>query len=92
MAADHQEANEGTESLKYHSSYSNYSMSTTIQISEETKKLISTFGSKEDTYDDIVKRLYSMAVKEQLREFLMSSGKAMTLEEAKRRHAKRWSG
>ena len=33
------------------------------QISNETKKLISTFGTKEDTYDTIVKRLYKMANK-----------------------------
>ena len=32
-------------------------MATTIQISNETKKLIGTFGSKEDTYEDIIKRL-----------------------------------
>jgi len=48
-------------------------MATTIQIDEETKELISTFGSKKDSYDDIVRRLYQMAVKEQLREFLLSS-------------------
>jgi len=64
---------------------------TTIQISKETKELISTFGSKEDTYEDIIKRLYKLAVKEQFREFLMSSDKTITLKEARKRHAKRWS-
>lgn len=59
-------------------------MSSTIQISNETKKLISTFGSKEDTYEDIIKRMYDLAVKEQLREFLMSSEGTVTLEEARR--------
>ena len=58
-------------------------MNTTIQISKETKKLISTFGSKEDTYEDIIKRLYKMAVKEQLRQFLLSSENTMTIDEAK---------
>jgi hypothetical protein len=48
-------------------------MNTTIQISTETKKLIGTFGRKEDSYEDILKRMYKLAVKEQLREFLMSS-------------------
>jgi hypothetical protein len=65
-------------------------MSTTIQLSEETKALIATFGTKEDTYDDIVQRLYRLAVKEQLRDFLMSSEKTITLEEARQRLAKRW--
>jgi len=64
---------------------------TTIQISQKTKELISTFGSKEDTYEDIIKRMYSFAVKEQLREFLMSSDNTITLEEARKRHVKRWS-
>ena len=77
--------------FKYYSHYSNYRMSTTIQISNETKELISTFGSKEDTYDDIVRRIYNLAVKEQVTEFLMSSENCITLEEARKRHAKRWS-
>ena len=67
--------------FKYYSHYSDY-MNTTIQISKETKDLISTFGSKEDTYEDILKRMYKLAVKEQLREFLMSSENTITLEEA----------
>ncbi len=65
-------------------------MTTTIQLREETKALIGTFGTKEDTYDDIVKRLYRLAVKEQLREFLMSSKNTITLAEARQRLAKRW--
>ncbi len=65
-------------------------MATTIQIEEETKELISTFGSKKDSYDDIVRRMYRMAVKEQLREFLFSSENTLSLEEARKRHAKRW--
>jgi len=64
---------------------------TTIQISEQTKGLINTFGTKEDTYENIIKRMYSLAVKEQLRELLMSSKNSITLEEARKRHAKKWS-
>jgi predicted CopG family antitoxin len=59
-------------------------MNTTIQISKETKDLISTFGTKQDTYEDIIKRMYDLAVKEQLREFLMSSEGTVTLEEARK--------
>jgi hypothetical protein len=57
-------------------------MNTTIQLSKETKSLISTFGSKEDTYETIIKRLYQLAVKEQLREFLLSSENSIPIEDA----------
>ena len=73
--------------FKYYSHYSHY-MNTTIQVSKETKELISTFGSKEDTYENILKHMYELAVKEQLREFLMSSKNTITLEEARKRHGK----
>ena len=76
--------------FKYYSDYSGYRMNSTIQISKETKELIGTFGAKEDTYEDIIKRMYQMAVKEQLRDFLMSSKGTMTIEEARKRHAERW--
>ena len=66
-------------------------MVTTVQLSKSTKDLLSSFGTKEDTYEDIIKRMYKLAVKEQLREFLMSSDNTMTLEEARKRHAERWS-
>ncbi len=57
-------------------------MATTIQLSKETKELIGTFGSKEDTYEDIIKRMYKMAVKEQLREFLLSSENTIPIDKA----------
>ena len=65
-------------------------MQTTIQISKETKSLIGTFGSKEDTYEDIIKRMYRLAVKEQLREFLLSSKDAIPIDEAIKRAKKKW--
>ena len=65
-------------------------MNTTIQLSNETKELIGTFGTKEDTYEDIIKKMYSMAVKEQLRQFLMSSEGTLTLDEARVRLSKKW--
>ena len=75
----------------YYSRYICYRMTTTtIQLSKETKAAISTFGSKEDTYDDIVKRMYDLAVREQLRELLFSSKNTLTLAEARKRHAERW--
>ena len=59
-------------------------MTTTIQLNEKTKELISTFGTKKDTYDDILNRIYKLAVKEQLREFLMSSKDTVTTKEARK--------
>ena len=65
-------------------------MITTIQISNKTKSLISTFGTKEDTYEDIIKRMYDLAVKEQLREFLLSSENCISLEDARKELEKKW--
>ncbi len=65
-------------------------MATTIQPSEETKTLIGTFGTKEDTYEDIIKRIYRLAMKEQLRELLLSSENAISLDAARKRHAEKW--
>jgi len=63
---------------------------TTIQISKETKELINTFGSKEDTYEDIIKRMYDLAVKEQLKEFLLSSENTIPIDEARKELDKQW--
>lgn len=65
-------------------------MPTTIQISKSTKDLIGSFGTKEDTYEDIIKKMYKLAVKEQLREFLMSSKDSVPIEKALREAKKRW--
>ncbi len=65
-------------------------MNTTIQLSTETKSLISTFGTKEDTYDTILRKMYDLAVKEQLREFLFSSKNAIPIDEAIRRAKEKW--
>jgi len=65
-------------------------MATTIQISSETKELLNTFGTKEDTYEEILKRMYALAVKEQLREFLLSSDNCISIEEARRELNKKW--
>jgi hypothetical protein len=65
-------------------------MKSTIQISSETKKLISSFGTKEETYEDIIKRIYNLAVKEQLRQFLMPSDRYSPIDEAITEAEKRW--
>jgi hypothetical protein len=65
-------------------------MKSTIQISSETKKLISSFGTKEETYEDIIKRIYDLAVKEQLRQFLMPSKRYLSIDEARAEVEKKW--
>jgi hypothetical protein len=65
-------------------------MNTTIQISKETKELIATFGTKEETYEEIIKRMYNLAVAEQLHQFLMSSEGTISIKEAIRRHKEKW--
>ncbi len=65
-------------------------MVTTIQVEESTKKKLQSFGTKGESYNEIINRIYAMAVKDQLRDFLMSSEGTITLEEARARHAKRW--
>jgi hypothetical protein len=63
---------------------------TTIQLSKETKKKISSFGVKGESYDDIINRIYNIAVKDQLREFLMSSENSISISEARRRLNEKW--
>lgn len=62
----------------------------TIQLSKEIKKKISSFGAKGESYDDILKRIYAMAVKEQLREFLMSEEECISIEDARKEVDKKW--
>jgi len=66
-------------------------MSSTIRLSPATKKLISTFGLKGESFETIVKRLYSIAVKQKLSEFLMPSNRYLSIDEARERIEKKWS-
>ena len=63
---------------------------TTIQLSKETKNKISSFGTKGESYDEILKRIYSLAVKEQLKEFLMSDEGFIPIEDAIKEADKKW--
>ena len=63
---------------------------TTIQISRELKEKIGSFGSKNDTYETILKRLYDIAAKEQLKEFLMSSENTISLDDFEKEIDKKW--
>ena len=63
---------------------------TTIQLSKEIKDKISSFGVKGESYDTILKRIYAIAVKEQLRNFLMSSEGCISLDEFEKEVKKKW--
>jgi predicted CopG family antitoxin len=63
---------------------------TTIQLSKETKNKLSSFGTKGESYDDILRRVYSLAVKEQLRAFLLSSEGTISIEDARKELNKKW--
>ncbi|MEK6908678.1 MAG: hypothetical protein AABX23_01355 [Nanoarchaeota archaeon] len=63
---------------------------TTIQLSKEMKDKLSSFGTKNESYEEILKRIYSLAVKEQLREFLLSSEGTISIEEARKELNKKW--
>ena len=65
-------------------------MTSTIQLSPETKNMISSFGMKGDTFETVIKRIYALAVKEQLREFLMSSENCISLGEFKKEIEEEW--
>ena len=63
---------------------------TTIQLSKETRDKISSFGVKGESYDEIIRRIYSLAVKEQLRDFLMSDVGFIPIVDAIKEADKKW--
>jgi hypothetical protein len=63
---------------------------TTIQLSKETRDKLSSFGVKGESYEEILKRIYALAVKEQLRQFLMSSEGYISIEDAIKEADKKW--
>jgi hypothetical protein len=69
--------------FKYYSNYSGYRVISTIQLSKETKDTIASFGTKNETYEDIIKRIYNLALKQQMNDFLMDFKGYMTLDDAR---------
>jgi len=63
---------------------------TTIQLSKEMKERIASFGSKGESYDKILHRIYKLASKEQLREFLMSEEGYVAIEKAIKEAEEKW--
>ena len=54
---------------------------TTIQLSDEMKKKIASFGTKEETYEQILERIYDLAFRENLNRFMVSSEGFIPLDE-----------
>jgi len=63
---------------------------TTIQLDRETKDKIGSFGIKGESFDTILRRIYSLAVNEQLKEFLMSDEGFIPIEDAIKEAEKLW--
>ncbi len=64
---------------------------TTIQLSKAMKEKLSSFGTKGESYEEILERIYIIATKEQLRQFLMSEEGFVPIEEAIKEADKKWS-
>ena len=65
-------------------------MTSTIRLSPETKNLISTFGMKGESFETIIRRMYELAVKEHLRQFLMPSDRFIPIDDVIKEAEKRW--
>ena len=63
---------------------------TTIQISKSMKEKIASFGTKGQSYEEIISVIYNLAIKEQLRQFLMSDEGYLSIEEARKELEKKW--
>jgi len=63
---------------------------TTIAISNEIKDEIKQFGTKGETYSDILRRILASAKKRQLQDLLMNEDDTISIEEAISNSKKRW--
>jgi hypothetical protein len=61
----------------------------TIQVDQETKAKLQSFGKKGETYQDIINRLYTIAVREQLRQYV-SETPTVPIDDAISRAKKKW--
>ena len=65
-------------------------MNTTISISEDIRDQIKEFGTKGETYEEILARLLKRAKDRQLQELLMDETDCIPIESALNRAKKRW--
>ena len=63
---------------------------TTIAVSNEIKKKINEFGTKGETYSEVIARLLESARKRQLQDLLMNEENTISIEEAISNSKKRW--
>jgi len=59
-------------------------MKTTIQIDTSVKETIASYGSKNDSYNDILKMLLKQVEENQLAKTLMDDSDSISLKEAKK--------
>lgn len=65
-------------------------MNTTISISKETRDKIKEFGSKDQSYDEIVLNLYKSAKERQLQDILFNEENTSEVKDALERAKKKW--
>jgi len=65
-------------------------MNTTIQLSQEMKEKIASFGMKNESYDTILRRIYNLAVQHQLIDFLKANANFIPIDEAIKGAEKKW--
>ena len=63
---------------------------TTIAISNEIKERLKEFGTKGETYSQIMERILEIAKKGQLQELLMNEENTISIDEAISNSKKRW--
>ena len=65
-----------------------YNMNTTISVSHQIREQIKEFGSKGETYDEILVKLLNKAKERQLQELLMNNEDSISIGEALERAKK----
>ena len=67
-------------------------MTTTIAISTDIREELKSFGSKGESYNDILKRVLAIAKERQLQELLLDESDSVSVRDALYRAQKRWRG
>lgn len=81
------------ETFKNYNSYNYYKMEmTTIALTKEVRDEVKQFGSKGDTYSDIVEKLIKSAKERQLHDLLMNEEGTISIDEALSKAKRKWRG
>ena len=65
---------------------------TTIAVKEDLKERIKEFGSKKESYSDIIEKLLKSAIERQLHDILLNEDDSITIDEALDNARKEWQG